>query len=91
MVQTQDNKLYLVHLTGRPLKPSMNCNLGRETAIQKATWTEDGWLRLADGGTNPMEMIEGPDVPEYPFESEPETEILIMRKLVFILIHFANP
>ena len=23
--------------------------LGRETAIQKVEWTDDGWLRMADG------------------------------------------
>jgi xylan 1,4-beta-xylosidase len=74
IVHTQDNEVYMVHLTGRPLKPSMNCNLGRETAIQKAMWTEDGWLRLADGGTSPRAKVEAPSLPEYPFEAEPETD-----------------
>jgi xylan 1,4-beta-xylosidase len=87
VVHTQDNELYLVHLTGRPLMPSMNCNLGRETAIQKGTWTEDGWLRLADGGTSPHHKVEGPELPEYPFASEPETEQFENDK---ISIHFST-
>jgi xylan 1,4-beta-xylosidase len=74
LVVTQSNELYLVHLTGRPLKPSMNCNLGRETALQKAIWMENGWLRLADGGNSPQLKVEAPLLSEYPFEAEPETE-----------------
>lgn len=85
IVYTQANELYMVHLTGRPLKPSMNCNLGRETAIQKAIWTEDGWLRLADGGTSPHVQVEAPELPEFPFEAEPETEHFDREE---ISIHF---
>lgn len=40
---------YLVHLCSRPFVPELRCTLGRETAIQKMKWTEDGWLRMADG------------------------------------------
>lgn len=40
---------YLVHLCSRPFVPELRCTLGRETAIQKMMWTEDGWLRMADG------------------------------------------
>ena len=74
IVQTQDGQLYMVHLTGRPINPSMYCNLGRETAIQRAKWTEDEWLRLEDGGTSPHVEVEGPELPEFPFETESETE-----------------
>ncbi|KKK39769.1 beta-xylosidase [Mesobacillus campisalis] len=70
IVHTQADELYLVHLTGRPLNSSLNCNLGRETAIQKGLWTKDGWLRLAGGGTEPQVMVEAPDLPEAPFEKE---------------------
>ena len=31
--------------------PHQRSVLGRETAIQKVEWTEDGWLRLTTGGT----------------------------------------
>lgn len=74
IVHTAENELFLVHLTGRPLKPSMNCNLGRETAIQRGTWTEDGWLRLADNSNGPYLKVEAPELPEYPFEVEPEVD-----------------
>ena len=33
--------------------------LGRETAIQKVEWTEDGWLRLTTGGTLARLMTPG--------------------------------
>lgn len=42
-------EVYLVHLCSRPFVPELRCTLGRETAIQKMKWTEDGWLRMADG------------------------------------------
>jgi xylan 1,4-beta-xylosidase len=32
--------------------------LGRETAIQEVYWTEDGWLRLVDGGNGPLAETE---------------------------------
>lgn len=49
-VETPNGEVYLVHLTARPFVPELRCTLGRETAIQKMVWTEDGWLRMADGG-----------------------------------------
>lgn len=41
-----NGETYLVHLTSRPFMPELRCTLGRETAIQKMTWTDDGWLRV---------------------------------------------
>ena len=87
IVHTQTNELYLVHLTGRPLKPSMNCNLGRETAIQKGIWTEDGWLRLANGTNSPDAKVELPSLPECLFEREPETDHFDEEELS---IHFSS-
>ena len=57
-VETQNGEIYIVHLCGRPLSlhsdsDQQRCPLGRETAIQKARWTEDGWLRLANGSNTP--------------------------------------
>ena len=40
----------MVYLCGRPLRNRGRCTLGRETAIQKMTWSEDGWLRTGDLG-----------------------------------------
>ncbi|WP_147803924.1 glycoside hydrolase family 43 protein [Alkalicoccus halolimnae] len=70
LVETQNGEWYLAHLCGRPLKDKY-CTLGRETALQKVVWTEDGWPRLAQGGHFPDEFIEGPDLPEVPIPSEP--------------------
>jgi xylan 1,4-beta-xylosidase len=68
LVETESGEWYMVHLCGRPLKSSRMCNLGRETAIQKVEWTEDGWLRLYGGGRHPRLQVEGPaDLPEYSF------------------------
>ena len=61
-VQTQDGEWYLVHLCGRPLEGTRLCPLGRETAIQKMTWTDDGWLRLSNGGHLPQFEVDAPDI-----------------------------
>lgn len=45
-VDLPNGETYLVHLTSRPFVPELRCTLGRETAIQKMTWTNDGWLRI---------------------------------------------
>ncbi len=71
LVQTQTGEWYLAHLVGRPLPGTQRCILGRETAIQRCTWTDDGWLRLADGGHTPSVQVPGPDLPPAPFPPEP--------------------
>jgi beta-xylosidase len=35
----------MVHLCGRPIRNRGRCSLGRETAIQRMVWSEEGWLR----------------------------------------------
>jgi xylan 1,4-beta-xylosidase len=49
LVETQTGETYLAYLVGRPLRNRGRCTLGRETAIQKMVWGEDGWLRTLDG------------------------------------------
>jgi xylan 1,4-beta-xylosidase len=49
LVETQNGETYMVYLVGRPLRNRGRCTLGRETAIQKMVWSEDGWLRTLDG------------------------------------------
>lgn len=49
---------YLVHLCGRPLPYRGRCVLGRETAIQKVVWSDDGWPRLAQGHKGPLVDVE---------------------------------
>jgi xylan 1,4-beta-xylosidase len=51
---------YLVHLCSRPLPGMRRSPLGRETAIQKCVWREDGWLYLCDGGQAPALEVEPP-------------------------------
>ena len=48
-VNMDEKTAYLVHLCARPFVPELRCTLGRESAIQKMIWTDDGWLRMADG------------------------------------------
>ena len=81
MVETQTGQWHLVHLCGRPINAPgkvegdlRRCILGRETAIQKMCWTDDGWLRIADEhdrptGSNLAQLIvPGPDLPPHPFD-----------------------
>jgi len=50
LVETPEGEWYLVHLCSRPLADRDWCILGRETAIQKIEFTQDGWPRLSQGG-----------------------------------------
>jgi xylan 1,4-beta-xylosidase len=75
-VETQNGEIYLVHLCGRPLSlhaasDQQRCPLGRETAIQKAHWTGDGWLRLANGANTPDPETPAPQLPPHPWPQPP--------------------
>ncbi|WP_075292665.1 glycoside hydrolase family 43 protein [Pararhizobium arenae] len=83
-IETPDGQVYHTHLTGRPLAPHRRCTLGRETALQKCVWKEDGWLYLEHGGVVPAVDVPAPadvaviakptkvatdfDSPDLPFE-----------------------
>ncbi|MGC4049197.1 MAG: glycoside hydrolase family 43 protein [Paludibaculum sp.] len=67
LVETQTGETYLVHLCGRPLRNRGRCTLGRETAIQKMVWGDDGWLRTADGTGLPLSEVDAPALPPQPF------------------------
>ena len=71
-VETPLGEVYLVHLCARPFAPELCCSLGRETAIQRMEWTEDGWLRLAGGGNLAKEYVEESSLPEYPVAQIPQ-------------------
>ncbi|KAL5414408.1 hypothetical protein PMIN04_009045 [Paraphaeosphaeria minitans] len=49
IVDSEDGKTYLVHLTGRPITQNRRCVLGRECAIQEAYWADDNWLYVKNG------------------------------------------
>ncbi|MCD9023715.1 glycoside hydrolase family 43 protein [Cohnella silvisoli] len=74
LVETQTGEWYLAHLCGRPLEGTDRCNLGRETAIQRCAWTDDGWLRLAAGGNDPQDVVIPPALEAHPFPPVPEKD-----------------
>lgn len=63
IVETQNGEWYLVHLCSRPLEGTNRCILGRETAIQKVEWREDGWLYLSQGGQIAHSEVPYPNLP----------------------------
>lgn len=71
-VETPDGEVYLFHLCARPFVPELRCTLGRETAVQKMTWTEDGWLRMADGSNLAKPEVPESSLPESPVPQIPE-------------------
>ena len=75
IVCTQNGEWYMVHLCSRPPKGSRQCVLGRETAIQKMVWNEEGWLRMACGGNFGQWETEEPEgLAEYTFPEEAEKD-----------------
>jgi xylan 1,4-beta-xylosidase len=75
LVETQNGLWYLAHLAARPFVPELRCTLGRETALQKMYWTDDGWLRTASG-TNRVETdvpapgLPSVSVPDFPLRED---------------------
>jgi xylan 1,4-beta-xylosidase len=74
LVETQSDDIYMVYLCGRPLPNRGRCTLGRETAIQKMAWGEDGWLRTLDGQGIPTLETPAPNLPAHPFPKTPVRE-----------------
>jgi len=74
LVDTQTGDTYLVHLCGRPLKNRGRCTLGRETAIQRMQWSQDGWLRTEGGKGIPSPQLPAPDLPPHEFPAGFERE-----------------
>jgi xylan 1,4-beta-xylosidase len=60
IVETPDGQVYHTHLCSRPLPGLRRSPLGRETAIQKCVWGDDGWLYLAQGGQIPAVEVPPP-------------------------------
>jgi xylan 1,4-beta-xylosidase len=72
LVQTPGGEWYLAHLCARPLYPERRCVLGRETGLQRCVWSSDGWLRLANGSTDPeVEVVAPHGLPPHPWPMEP--------------------
>ncbi|MBQ9412605.1 MAG: glycoside hydrolase family 43 protein [Oscillospiraceae bacterium] len=71
-VDLPNGETYLFHLCARPFVPELRCTLGRETAVQKMVWTEDGWLRMADGTNLAKAETPEPLLPEAPMPGIPD-------------------
>jgi len=71
IVETQDGETYMAYLCGRPLKNRGRCVLGRETAIQKMQWGDDGWLYTLDRSGLPTLTAPAPNLPAHPFAPAP--------------------
>jgi len=74
LIETQHGETYMVYLCGRPLRNRGRCTLGRETAIQKMVWSEDGWLRTLDGSGLPTVKTPAPPLPVHKFPRLPARE-----------------
>jgi xylan 1,4-beta-xylosidase len=78
LVETPAGDTYMVFLCGRPIRNRGRCTLGRETAIQKMVWSEDGWLwttdRQGEGAGLPSMNIEPPDLSPHVFPARPPRE-----------------
>jgi xylan 1,4-beta-xylosidase len=71
LVQLEDGSLYVVFLVSRLFGDARHSPMGRETAIQPARLTDDGWIRLAGDDALPQVTIPAPDLPT----STPDTDI----------------
>jgi xylan 1,4-beta-xylosidase len=71
LVESPDGDTYMVYLVGRPLANRGRCVLGRETAIQKMAWGDDGWLRTLDGQGLPTTETPAPSQPPQVFAPTP--------------------
>jgi len=75
LVETQNGETYMAYLVGRPLRNRGRCTLGRETAIQKMVWGEDGWLRTLDGQGIPTVETVAPALDRSSRREEAHSEI----------------
>jgi xylan 1,4-beta-xylosidase len=75
LVETPAGEWYLAHLAARPAAPTRRCILGRETCLQRVTWSPDGWLRLAAGGWHPDVELPAPaGLEPHPWPAQPARE-----------------
>lgn len=56
--QAHTGDWYMAHLCARPIANSINCPLGRETAIQEIVWKED-WPYIKDMSQAPTSTFQG--------------------------------
>ncbi|MGO4546083.1 glycoside hydrolase family 43 protein [Paenibacillus sp. 2TAB23] len=71
IVETQNGEWYMSHICSRPFAGTKLNPLGRETSMQRLSWTEDGWLRLDHEGRLPALAFPAPDLKACPFPELP--------------------
>lgn len=71
LVDLPDGSTWIAYLCGRPLPRQERCVLGRETAIQRMVWCEDGWLRTLAGDAAPEPTPALPNLPAAPDIADP--------------------
>ncbi len=69
LVETPDGTWYLAFHCSRPFLPELRCTLGRESALEKLCWTDDGWPTLQGGGTYARQAVEGPTTQKIPLNN----------------------
>jgi xylan 1,4-beta-xylosidase len=74
LVQAQSGDWYLAHLCGRPIARKGRCTLGRETGIQQAFWTADGWLRVGPEPGRASVEVPVPSLEPHPWPAAPERD-----------------
>lgn len=74
LVDLPNGETWMVYLCGRPLPGRGRCVMGRETAIQKMQWGDDGWLRTIAGDAVPDAEPVAPTLPSSSWPVELETE-----------------
>ncbi|MEV6546725.1 glycoside hydrolase family 43 protein [Streptomyces sp. NPDC051665] len=72
LVETASGQWYAAHIVARPYTERGRCVLGRETALQPVTWTEDGWPRIANAV--PAVTVAAPGLPPAPFPAPSTTD-----------------
>jgi xylan 1,4-beta-xylosidase len=80
IVETHTGEWYITFLTGRPIAIDVEdggvtrhrgyAPLGRETAIQRLEWKDDGWPYVAGGKNVPSMTVQSPDIPETVWEND---------------------
>ncbi len=73
-IETAAGEVYLAYHCSRPFLPELRCTLGREAALARMEWTEDGWLRQKYGGKLAQEYTEESRLPAYPVQMLPERD-----------------
>lgn len=66
-VLTPNGEWYIPYLCGRQVDGKYSL-LGRETALDKITWTSDGWP-MVNNLEGPSILAKKPDLPDHPFEN----------------------